>query len=132
MEKIKSVLDVTIVKLICQLEESVYLYIDKSMPKKFRPTLVQQLVNGLGQARKFTIKSMDLAPMFREQKYYYMDEALTEVHNAEALLNLLNDMQSVSNEAKAKFDIMLADIYCNLGRLLNSFDKKCNEAEPQR
>ena len=104
MEKIKSVLDVTIVKLICQLEESVYLYIDKSMPKKFRPTLVQQLVNGLGQARKFTIKSMDLAPMFREQKYYYMDEALTEVHNAEALLNLLNDMQSVSNEAKAKFD----------------------------
>lgn len=66
MEKVKSVLDVTIVKLICQLEESVYLYIDKSMPKKFRPTLVQQLVTGLGQARKFTVKSMDLSPLFKD------------------------------------------------------------------
>lgn len=102
------------------------------MPKKFRPTLVQQLVNGLGLARKYTIKSMDLAPRFTEQKFYYMDEALTEVHNAEALLNLLNDMQSVSNEAKAKFDILIADIYRNLGRLLNSFEKKCNEADAQR
>ena len=119
------------VKLVCILELSVYRYIDTAIPKKFRPTLVQQLCNGLGQARKMTIKSMDLAPRFQEQKYYYMDEALSEVHNVEALLNTMNDMQSVSNDAKARFDMQLADIYNNLGRLLNSFEKKLNEADTQ-
>lgn len=132
MDKKKSVLDVTIVKLVCQLEESVCLYIDKSMPKKFRPTLVQQLVNGLGQARKYTIKAMDLSPRFAVQKLYYMEEAMSEVHNAEALLNTLNDLQSISNEAKAKFDIKLADIYANISRLLNSFGKRTEEADTQR
>ncbi|MCR5064420.1 MAG: hypothetical protein K6A67_01485 [Bacteroidales bacterium] len=127
----RSVLDVTVVKLVCILELSVYRYIDTAMPKKFRTTLVQQLCNGLGQARKMTIKSMDLAPRFQEQKYYYIDEALSEVHNVEALLNTLNDMQSVSNDAKARFDMQLADIYNNLGRLLNSFEKKLNEADTQ-
>lgn len=83
MDKKKSVLDVTVVKLVCRLEESVCLYIDKSMPKKFRPTLVQQLVNGLGQARKYTIKAMDLSPRFAVQKLYYMEEAMSEVHNAD-------------------------------------------------
>ncbi len=119
-------------KLVCRLEESVCLYIDKSMPKKFRTTLVQQLVNGLGQARKYTIKSMDLSPRFAIQKLYYMEEAMSEVHNAEALLNTLNDLQSVSNEAKAKLDIQLADIYINISRLLNSFGKRAEESDTQR
>lgn len=132
MDKKKSVLDVTVVKLVCRLEESVCLYIDKSMPKKFRPTLVQQLVNGLGQARKYTIKSMDLSPRFAVQKLYYMEEAMSEVHNAEALLNELNDLQSISNEAKAKIDIQLADIYGNISRLLNSFSKRAEEADTQK
>lgn len=132
MDKKKSVLDVTVVKLVCRLEESVCLYIDKSMPKKFRPTLVQQLVNGLGQARKYTIKAMDLSPRFAVQKLYYMEEAMSEVHNAEALMNELNDLQGISNEAKAKIDIQLADIYVNFSRLLNSFDKRAEEADTQR
>ena len=61
-----------------------------------------------------------------------MDEALSEVHNVEALLNTLNDLQSISNEAKAKLDIQLADIYVNFSRLLNSFGKRAEEADTQR
>ena len=63
---------------------------------------------------------------------YYMEEAMSEVHNAEALMNELNDLQSISNEAKAKIDIQLADIYGNISRLLNSFDKRAEEADTQR
>lgn len=132
MDKKKSVLDVTVVKLVCQLELSVCMYIDKSMPKKFRPTLVQQLVNGLGMARKYTIKSMDLSPRFAIQKLYYMEEAMSETHNAEAIMNTLNDLQSISNEAKAKIDMQLADIYANFNRLLSSFNKHAEESDTQR
>lgn len=131
MDKKKTVLDVTVVKLVCQLNIMVCDYIDKAMPNKFRSTLVQQLVNGLCTARKYTIKAMDLAPRFQEQKYYYMDEALTEVHNVEALLNDLNDLQGISNTAKERFDEKLADIYGNLSRLLNSFEGKLREADAQ-
>ena len=44
----------------------------------------------------------------------------------------LSDRQSISNEAKAKIDIQLADIYGNISRLLNSFDKRAEEADTQR
>lgn len=132
MDKKKSVLDVTVVRLVCRLEEAICLYIDKAMPKKFRPTLVQQLLDSLGEGRRCIIKAMDLSPRYAVQKLYYMEEAMSEMHNAEALLNTLNDLQSVSNEAKAKFDMQLADIYQNFGRLLNSFGRRAEEAEQQR
>lgn len=131
MDKKKSVLDVTVVKLVCNLNFMVCDYVDKAMPSKFRTTLVQQLVNGLGAARKYTIKSMDFSPHFTREKLYYMEEALSDVHNAEAILNDLNDLQSVSNKAKACFDEKLADIYANFGRLINSFTRGLEESERQ-
>lgn len=120
----KAILDVTIIKLIRTFEFCLYKYIDDTMPKKYKYTLVQQLVESISSARKHCILSMTIAPKLYSEKYYHLTYCEGELRNAECLLNYLNDMNCIGDTAKARFDIMMVDIYDNLGRLLNSLSHK--------
>lgn len=99
------------------------------MPKKHKYTLVSQMLNCIGEARSAVVESMSLPMEFIDEKYHCLCLAQVWLHNAEILLNHLNDMQDISNEAKARFDMNLADIYGNLDRLSSSFCRKMKDRQ---
>lgn len=127
----KSVLDVTIIHLLCIFETSLCKYIDEVMPKKFKPTYVVWMLEGLNSAIRLAVKAMDLPPWDKKRKYELLIECRGELRYAESRLLHLNSMESINDRAMSRFIIQLDEIYSNLERLLRSLLKKVSETETQ-
>lgn len=126
-KKKNSVLDVTIVHMMCQYEYALYKLIDDTFPRKFKNTLTQQLVDSIGEARESLVASMSYPSRYIASKYQCLCKSQAKLHNVEILLNYLNDMQVISDITKASLDTHLFEIYGNLERLLNSFKTQLTE-----
>lgn len=106
-------------------EMKLYAYIDKAMPKKFRYTLVQQLINTIGVAREEALDGLSLnIEYFPKEKYFHINKCQSKFYNIEILLNHLNDFGMISDKCKAELDTDVNNIQTNAARLLNSLSAR--------
>lgn len=115
-----------VVKLIVKLEFDFCEWVDKA-PKKFKYTILQQILFEFGRARQNTVDAMDLPKMYMDTKYRCLCEAHSAMRNVDILLTEFSDRMGMSGKQKGMFDIQIYDIYSNLSRLLNSFETKVNK-----
>ena len=113
--------DTQLAHTIEQFEMKLLSYIDKVMPRKFRFTLIEQLINTVGCAREHAIDGLSLnIEYFPREKYFHINICESKFYNVEILLNHLNDNGMLSDKAKAEFDVEINNIHTNAARILNS------------
>lgn len=127
----KKITDFTVVRSIMTLQRDIF-SIFNNTPKKFRYNIEQEVKDSVSNALRLVVKSMDtpqLDSYMMQMKRDYLLEAHSELRVLEVNLCQLNDMCALSNEAKAKLDISLYDIYGNITRLVNSLIRHISESE---
>lgn len=123
--KRKSVLDTQLAKKTIEFEATMYRVIDTCVPSKFKSTLVRQLVDLTSSIRYHCVAalSLDIA-IFPDEKLHEFYCSQIALRNVIPLLNLMNDMNAISNAQKAQLDIMLVQVNDNLSRIIHSLRKK--------
>ena len=128
-EKRKTLLDVQVMRLMEQFEQSCYEFIDNIIPRKFRGCLALQWCQALYEAKELMLRGLGLEiRLFAEKKYYLMNEAQCKLFLIQTIMNRLNDNNVMSDTAKAKFDIALDDIITNVSSVLNSLLRRIDVA----
>lgn len=121
----KSVLDTQLAKKAVEFEATVYQVIDSDVPAKFKPTLVRQLVDLVSSLRYHCVAALSLdVAIDPYEKLHEFSWAQIDLRNVIPLLNLMNDMNAISNSQKAQLDILVVQILDNLARLIHSLRLK--------
>lgn len=99
----------------------------KRMCHEYRYTLGEQLRKDVLDMSKLV--NVGLRKRSKSAKLTCYDSALGLLDDIQDNFNMLNDLQVIDNETKARFDIMITGIERQLSGLLNSLDKSRKEAE---
>ncbi len=99
----------------------------KRMCHEYRYTIGEQLRKDVLDMSKMV--SVGLKKKSRSAKLGFYDTALGLLDDIQDNFNMLNDLEVIDNETKARFDIMIVGIERQLSGLLNSLEKSRKEAE---
>ena len=120
-KKRKTPLDLPVIHALEEYEYNFCSYVDKALPKKFRDTFVKQILDSLCSAMEEGLLAMTTDQrLFLEKKIMHVDNALGKLYLVSTRLNRLNDMQQISDDAKAKLDMKLYDIIDGFTRFSSS------------
>lgn len=120
-KKRKSPLDLPVIHDLEEYEYNFCQFVDTALPKKFRYTYVEQILRSLDGAMRQGLLAMTTDQrLFLSKKIMHVDNALAELYHVSTRLNRLNDMQQISDKAKAMLDMKLYDIIDGFTRFSNS------------
>ena len=125
--KSKKITDYTLARAIADLEKYMYRLTETKTAKKFTFNLEHFMKNELEKALSLTTKALDVFPYDKDHMMIKIDlliEARSEIKMAEMRILQMNDLCPFGNEAKAKADMMLCDIYGNFESLIGSLHNK--------
>lgn len=126
------VLDTQVAKKIIEFETTLFLYIDKAMPKKFANTLVRQMTDSSAGMRRAALRAlgmdMQLEPL---DKLKAFEEAQMYLRDTSVVMSHLNNLGAVSNHAKAILDELMYGISDNLYRLATTTRSKVTKSLSQ-